>query len=45
MPAGAAADIDHPHSFLDDVVKEIKLGAQERLNLGWLRRRIECPIQ
>jgi hypothetical protein len=45
MPAGAAANIDHPHPFRDDVVKEIELGTQEGLDLRRLCGRIQSPIQ
>jgi hypothetical protein len=37
MPPGAAAHIEDPHPFLDDVAQEIELGAQEGLDLGRLR--------
>ena len=29
VPAGATANIDHPHPFRDDFVKEVELGVQE----------------
>ena len=45
MPSGAAANIDHPHPFRDDVEKEVELDAQEGLDLGRLRGRIQSPIQ
>jgi hypothetical protein len=45
MASGAAANIDYPHPFRDDVVKEVELGVQEGLDLGRLRGRIQSPIQ
>jgi len=45
MPAGAAANIKDPHSFLYDFMQKIELGPKESLDLGWLRGWIEGPIQ
>jgi hypothetical protein len=45
MASGAAANINHLHALHDHVVKKVKLGAQERLDLGRLRGRIQGPIQ
>jgi hypothetical protein len=45
MPSRAAANIDHAHPLRHDVVKEVELSAQEGLDLGRLRSRIQSPIQ
>jgi hypothetical protein len=45
MPSGAAAQVHDPHPFLYDIVQQIELGAQERLDLCWLRGRIQSPFQ
>jgi len=45
MSSGAAANIDNPHPFRDDLVEEVQFGAQECLDLGRLRGRIQSPIQ
>jgi hypothetical protein len=45
MPSGPAANVNHPHAFRDHVVKKVVFSAQEGLDLGRLRGRIQSRLQ